>query len=212
MFTDPNTGKLYLEGDTVVNTRLAETLKIIAREGSDAIYGNGSLAQTLVDEIQSAGGIITMDDLRNFQPKWGKPIESKLFNGDSFYAFPLPTTGHVLNFIINIINGYNSSEYSLNNNLMYHRIVEAFKFGFAKRTKLGDEASPEVLKTLQELESLAHANDIRAIIDDTKTFNDFEHYGASANASIQMDHGTGHISILAPNGDAVALTSTINYM
>jgi gamma-glutamyltranspeptidase/glutathione hydrolase/leukotriene-C4 hydrolase len=189
-------------------------LKVIAREGSDAIYNGGSLALSIVDEIQKAGGVITMEDLKSFQPKWGKPIESKLFNGDSFFTFPLPTTGHVLNFIINILNGYNiqnhTMEYHNEDKLIYHRIIEAFKFGFAKRTKLGDESSDEVLRTLRELESVEYADSIRTIIDDTKTYNDYEHYGA--NASVSLDYGTGHISILAANGDAVALTSTINFM
>lgn len=145
---------------------------------------------------------------------WGKPIESKLFNGDSFHSFPLPTTGHVLNFIINILNGYgfqnHTMEYHNEDKLMYHRIIEAFKFGFAKRTKLGDESSEGVLKTLAELESVEYADSIRRIINDEKTFNDYEHYGT--NASVSLDHGTGHISILAPNGDAVSITSTINVM
>lgn len=189
-------------------------MKIIAEEGADSIYGGGSLGQKLVDEIRAAGGVITMEDLKNFKPKWGKPIESKLFNGDSFFAFPLPTTGHVLNFIINILNGYNfhehSLDYHLEDKLMFHRIVEAFKFGFAKRTKLGDESTEEVLKTLEELGNLEYANSVRASIWDNQTFGDFEHYGA--DSAVQIDYGTGHISILAPNGDAVALTSTINYM
>lgn len=191
-------------------------MKVIAQEGSDAIYNGGSLAQKIVDEIQAAGGIITMEDLKSFQPKWGKPIESKLFNNDSFFTFPLPTTGHVLNFIINILDGYGINkhplEFHMQDKLLYHRMIEAFKFGFAKRTKLGDEMSAEVLQTLVELESLEYADDIRSFISDDSTFNDYEHYGASANVSVLVDHGTGHISILAPNGDAVALTTTINYM
>lgn len=197
-----------------MNQKLADTLKVIAQEGADAIHGGGSLAQILVDEIQEAGGIITMEDLSNFEPKWGKPIESKLFNGDSFYAFPLPTTGHVLNFIINILNGYNFHEHSLEHHLedklMFHRIAEAFKFGFAKRTKLGDEMTEEVLQTIEELGSVEFANGIREAIWDNQTFNDFEHYGA--DSAVQLDYGTSHISILAPNGDAVALTTTINFM
>lgn len=141
---------------------------------------------------------------------------SELFNGNSFFAFPLPTSGHILNFIINILNGYDiqndSIEFHNRDKLLYHRIVEAFKFGFAMRTKLGDEMSAEVVQTLSNLESAKYAESIRNKINDEKTFGDFEHYGATANASVLVDHGTGHISILAPNGDAVAITSTINYM
>lgn len=65
-------------------------MKIIAKEGSDAFYGGGELTQKLVNEIKAEGGIIRMEDFTTYEPKWGKPIESKLFNGDSLHTFPLP--------------------------------------------------------------------------------------------------------------------------
>lgn len=198
----------------IKNVKLANTFKVIAEEGSDSIYGGGSLAQNIVDEIQEAGGIISMEDLTSFQPKWGKPIESKLFNNESLFTFPLPATGHIITYILNILNGYNFQDHSLeyhnDDKLFYHRIIEAFKYGFAQRAKIGDEMSEDVLRTLMELESAEFAEGIRQLITDDTTFDDFTHYGA--NASITLDHGTGHISILAPNGDAVALTATINVM
>lgn len=213
-FTDPKTGVFYKENDIITNPKLANTLKVIAREGSDAIYGGGSLAQKLVDEIQNDGGIITMEDFKNFKPKWGKAFESKLFNGDSLFTHPLPTTGHVLNFVMRILDGFNFHEKSLEQHnqekLFYHRIAEAFKFGFAKRAQLGNEMMPQVLQTLIECESLTYSDHIRTLIWDNKTFDTYEYYGATANISQLEDHGTGHISILAPNGDAVALTTTIN--
>lgn len=55
-----------------------------------------------------------------------------------------------------------------------------------------------------------YARDIRSKIEDDQTYQDYEHYGA--NFSLPDDHGTAHISVIAPNGDAIALTSTINTM
>lgn len=52
------------------------------------------------------------------------------------------------------------------------------------------------------------ANEIRSKIEDNQTYQDYRHYGA--NFSIPDDHGTIHISVIAPNGDAVAVTSSIN--
>lgn len=213
-FTNPQTGEFYKRGDLMTNLNLAKTLKVIAKEGADSIYSGGLLAQSIVREIQDAGGIITIEDLKKYEPKWGKPVDTKLFNGETLYNFPLPATGSVINFIINVLKGYKfeeqSFQYHNQDKLIFHRLVEAMKFAFAKRTKLGDENTPEVLKTLEELESPEHADYIRSIIRDDVTFNDFEHYGA--NNSVVVDHGTGHISILAPNGDAVSLTSTINFV
>jgi gamma-glutamyltranspeptidase / glutathione hydrolase / leukotriene-C4 hydrolase len=176
--------------------------------------GAGSLTQTVVSEIQNAGGIITLEDFTTYEPKWGKPVVSELFNGETLYTFPLPSTGHVAKFIMNVLSGFNFENRDFashsKDKLIFHRIMEAFKFGFAKRTKLGDEASVEVIKTLEELESSAYAKSIRGQIADERTFNDYKHYGA--NTSVISDQGTGHISVLAPNGDAVALTATINSM
>lgn len=196
------------------NLKLAGALKAIAVEGADSIYGGGSLAQGIVTEIQDAGGIITMEDLNNYEPKWGDAVSTRLFNGDAIYNFPLPASGNIINFIINVLNGYKFEEHSLDyhndEKLIYHRIVEAFKFAFAKRTKLGDESSLEVNATLDELGSLQYADYIRSLINDDQTFNDFEHYGT--NNALKTDYGTGQITILAPNGDAVSLTSTVNFV
>jgi gamma-glutamyltranspeptidase / glutathione hydrolase / leukotriene-C4 hydrolase len=192
--------------------KLANTLKVIAKEGADAFYGEGSFGQKLVDEIQRDGGIITIADLKNYQPKWGKPTTSQIVNNQTLYTFPLPASGDIITFVFNVLSGYNIEEHSIDyhkqDKLVYHRLIEAFKFAFAKRTKIGDEMSEEVLKTVAELRSLEHADFIRGMIDDGKTHNNFEYYGT--NASVQLDYGTGHMSIIAKNGDAVALTSTVN--
>ena len=54
------------EADTIVQHDLAQTLRTIASEGADALYG-GALGQTVVDDIQKNGGLLTMEDLRNYR-------------------------------------------------------------------------------------------------------------------------------------------------
>lgn len=212
-FTDPLTGEFYKTGDTRRNPKLANALRIIAEEGSDAIYGGGSLAQDIVDEIQAAGGIITMEDLRLYQPKWGRPIESRLFNGDRLYSCPLPSTSSIITFVFNILEGYKFHEntlayYQNENQLFYHILVESFKFAFAMRTKLGDELTEGVLNTIAEMSSVEYAESIRNRILNDTTSQDIGYYGA--NTTSVEDHGTAHFSILASNGDAVSITATIN--
>lgn len=53
-----------------------------------------------------------------------------------------------------------------------------------------------------------YAKEIRSKIEDDRTYQDYEHYGA--NYTVPEDHGTIHISVIAPNGDAIAVTSSIN--
>lgn len=195
------------------NLRLAQTLKIIAKEGSDAFYSrSGSLTQQIVDDITDAGGIITMTDLLTFEPKWGVPNQSKLYDNRTIHTFPLPTSGNIINFMMNVFNEFKFHESSMESirqdKSIYHVMIEIFKFGFAMRTKLGDEESEQVLQTLKELKSLEYAKFIFELIDLEQTFNETEHYFASN--SFTEDHGTSQISILAPNGDAVSMTTTVN--
>jgi gamma-glutamyltranspeptidase / glutathione hydrolase / leukotriene-C4 hydrolase len=139
-------------------------------------------------------------------------VSTKLFNGDTLHTAPLPSSGTILTFIMNILEGYRFNEqpytWHRNDKLIYHRIVEAFKFGFGMRTRLGDETTPEIEAAIEELLDVIFADKIREKIDDERTFNDTAHYGA--NGPIALDYGTAHVSILAPNGDSVSLTSTIN--
>lgn len=63
---NPATGEVWREGDLISLPTLANTLDIIGEEGPEAIH-NGSLTSQLVQDIQSFGGIITEDDLRNYR-------------------------------------------------------------------------------------------------------------------------------------------------
>ena len=63
---------------------------------------------------------------------------------------------------------------------------------------------------IKNLTSTEYAESIRQLINDTRTYNNYEYYGAHY-LDDSGQHGTAHISIVAPNGDAVSVTSSINY-
>lgn len=64
-------------------------------------------------------------------------------NDDHLYTMPLPGSGIILGFILNILDGYNFTKTSIAETkdtvLTYHRMIEAFKYAYAKRTELGDK-------------------------------------------------------------------------
>ncbi|KAG2389339.1 hypothetical protein C9374_013899 [Naegleria lovaniensis] len=63
-------GEVKKEGDLLQYFKLADTLEIVAKEGADAIYSmNGSLIQHVVEDIRKAGGIISEEDLINYDVK-----------------------------------------------------------------------------------------------------------------------------------------------
>lgn len=206
IYINPQTNDVYQEGDFVKRNKLADTLEIIKREGADTLYNNGTIAKLLVEDIQKLGGIITIDDFLKYQVRWEKPISTNLKNNKTMYSLPLPGSGSMLAFIMNVLNDYLPHG---DQTLSMHRIIEAFKFAYAKRTELGDsQFVPRALEVEKNLTSENFAMEIRKLIEDDKTYNDYKHYGAYSAS--KDDHGTAHINILASNGDAISVTATIN--
>ncbi len=119
---------------------------------------------------------------------------------------PPPASGAILLSILNIIERFNF-EASGFNELNVHRLVEAFKHGYAQRTELGDMAFINITQRLTEIISKDNAALLRFNISDTTTFPvDYYHPHFEPVES----PGTTHISAIDESGMAVAVTSTIN--
>ncbi|XP_062537203.1 glutathione hydrolase 1 proenzyme-like [Armigeres subalbatus] len=208
IYVNPETGDVWKEGDRIYRPDFAETLKVIANEGADALYSpTGSLLPKLMYDLHEFGSILTEEDFFNYEPRWFDPVSTKVRGNNAVYSAALPGGGTILVHMLNVLNGY--VDLHLKDPVTWQRVVETFKHAYGARTHLGDpEFVPSIEELVHNLTDAAYADYIRDKIEDDRTFYDYDYYGADFAPS--DDHGTAHISVLAPNGDAVSVTSTIN--
>uniref|UniRef100_A0A3P8Z6X6 Gamma-glutamyltransferase 5a n=1 Tax=Esox lucius TaxID=8010 RepID=A0A3P8Z6X6_ESOLU len=200
-------GKLLKVGDVMKFEKLADTLEIIANHGADAFY-TGKVAEDLINDIKEAGGKLNMKDLESFKVKvtdaWTIPL------GEYQMHFPPPPSGGpILAFILNIMKEYSLNSASLmgeQKTLTYQRYIEACKFSNGLRKYIRDpHFNSEAVSALKLKQFADH---FRAMISSDKT-HDAQYY----NITPYLDTmGTTHVSVLAEDGSAVTVTSTINHM
>ncbi|XP_073764392.1 glutathione hydrolase 1 proenzyme [Danio rerio] len=199
--------------------KLAKTYRTIAEEGPDAFY-DGSLTQSILDEITVAGGNITREDLKRYKPDLQKYALNFTVGKYIFFAPTAPFGGPVLALIMKILlgngtadsSGFNLSNKSVstpeNMTLTYHRIIEAFRFANAQKAKLADPLHEKnVTEFVKYMTSDSFADNIRSKIKDDIKQTSYNEQGIKI---VPDDHGTSHLSVIAKDGSAVAVTSSIN--
>lgn len=206
LFSDKD-GNLLKTGDVVKFEKLADTLEVIANHGADAFY-SGRIAEDLIRDIQEAGGAITLQDLASYRATvtdaWAFPLGEY-----QMYIPPPPAGGIILSFILNVMKELyiNSASLAKDQKMpFYHRYIEAFKFANGLKKHIRDpQFSSEKMKSFIE-DSFAHR--IGSLISSKKT-HDPSYY----NTTPHLDSmGTTHVSVLAADGSAVSVTSTINHI
>uniref|UniRef100_H2ZHA3 Gamma-glutamyltransferase n=1 Tax=Ciona savignyi TaxID=51511 RepID=H2ZHA3_CIOSA len=202
------------EGEVVKNAKLADTLETVKNHGAEAFY-TSPLVDAFVHDINFNGGEVSAADFANYKVKERTPLKVALANsGLTLIVPPLPSGGPILSIIMLVMDSYNINPqlFKSNNSLYWHRTVESFKHAFGHAAHFGDpdfarNANQAVTDTLSQSGIL---NITRKVLDD-RTFTDTIYYGAAEHNSNTHTSSTSHLSVLSPDGDAVSVTSTINY-
>ncbi|PWA90995.1 gamma-glutamyltranspeptidase 1 [Artemisia annua] len=201
----PN-GEVLQAGETCYNYELGLSLEAIAEEGPEAFY-NGTIGEKLIKDVRSAGGILTMEDLRNYEVKVTDAVEVNTM-GFKIFGMPPPSSGTLgLALVLNILNSYENTN-DANGPIGLHRFLEALKHMFALRMNLGDPDFVDISKTASEMLSPSFAKKIQQRIFDNTTFP--SEYYMPGWSQIE-DHGTSHFCIVDADRNAVSMTTTVNY-
>ena len=194
-------GRRPREGDTLRQPDLAGTLAAIADSGPDVFY-RGRVADQIVAEMRRSGGIITLADLEAYRARWRPPLEST-YRGWRVLGMPPPSSGGVtLAEILNILEAsgplprYGSAA-------LMHVELEAMRRAFTDRNStLGD---PDfVAMPVAKLTSKPYAAALARGVDLNR---------ATPTGEVPaVDEGqhTTHYSIVDPEGNAAAVTTTLN--
>lgn len=198
--------KQWRAGDTIKNPLLAKTLERIKTEGRDGFY-KGKTADFIVNKVQNLGGIITTEDLENYNVKWRDPIIFN-YNDHKIISMPPPSSGGIcLAQILKTIEPFNISQYKHNSSKYIQLIVEAERRSYADRAYfLGDPDFVDI-----PTDSLTSN---KYLSQRMKSFN-----WNKATKSSELSRGsflgyesdeTTHYSIVDHKGNSVSVTTTLN--
>lgn len=208
IFINEGTELLYQEHDIMFRPKLADTLKMIANDGAESMYSiNGELGASISAHVQQQDGFLQMQDFLDYAVRWERPVESDIYQNMKMYSAPLPASGSLLTFLLHFVSGFlpaNNGELSF-----FSRLVEGFKFTYAKRGELGDSHFEQDAALLaSKLNDIQYAKSEQSRVDDGETSQAYNDYNAVFAGF--LDYGAAHVSVLASCGDAVSVTSTIN--
>jgi gamma-glutamyltranspeptidase/glutathione hydrolase len=193
-------------GDLIVLPELAATLKLIRDQGREGFY-KGITAQYLIEELTQTGGMITQEDLDDYQSVWRKPVEGT-FKQYKVISMPPPSSGGVA--LLQLLHGSESftfREFGHNSAKSIHVMTELERRVYADRaTYLGD---PDFYNV--PVDMLLENNYLTSRFEDIRLGEKTDSREIKeGNVEVIESIETTHFSIVDKNKNAVAITTTLN--
>ena len=194
----------YDVGDNFVNKDYAKTLRLIAKDGADVFY-KGEIAKAMVSAVQKYGGLLTMEDLANYQVEVMEPVHGT-YRGYDIYSSPSPSSGGTIILeILNILENFDIPSMEHDSAEKQHLVGSAFAMAYADRGEyMGDTKYVDV--PVNGLANKAYAAKLAAKIDmDTAMTN------VLPDDPWMYEHeDTTHFSVADKDGNIVSVTFTVN--
>jgi gamma-glutamyltranspeptidase/glutathione hydrolase len=205
VFAKPD-GKAWQKGDRHVQPDLAKTLRTIAEGGPDAFY-KGKIADMLVAEMKAGNGLITKEDLADYQALQREPIRGT-YRGFDVYGPPPPSSGGIcLMQMLGILETFDLKKHDRFEPQTLHLMAEAMRRSYFDRARyLGDPAFtkiPEHLTANRYLSELAKSIDLAKATRSEDLSKDIPLASESES--------TTHFSVVDKDGLAVANTYTLEH-
>ncbi len=206
-----NPGKAYFikdkwaKGDSWIQNDLAKTLELIRDKGREGFYA-GQVADQIVAEMLAGGGLISKEDLKNYQAQWRQPLVGN-YKHYKIITMPPPSSGGIaLVQLLNSVEKYPLKRYGFNSDSSMQVMIEAERRVYADRaTHLGD---PDFYKVPQKY--------LINPIYSKQRMSNFNWERATLSSDIKAglvpkeSEETTHFSIVDREGNAVAITTTLN--
>ncbi len=197
----------WAEGQLLQQTDLAACLERILKNGRDGFY-KGRTAELIVEEMKRGGGIITLEDLENYNARWRDPITTN-YKNYRLISMPPPSSGGIaIAQMLEMIEPFPLAEYGFHSKEAIHLMTEVERRAYADRAKfLGDmDFYPVPLDSLMEADYLAER--MADFSPETASVSDSI---ASGDFKIMLESfETTHTSVIDENGMSVSVTTTIN--
>jgi gamma-glutamyltranspeptidase / glutathione hydrolase len=197
---------LYVAGEILIQKDLARTLKLLSEVGPDAFY-KGEIAALIVKEMEKNGGLITLQDLKNYNIVEREPLVGDYKDYKIVSMPPSSSGGTHLIQMLNMLEEFPIKEMGFGSAESIHILAEVMKRAYADRSKyLGDT---DFYKVPSSLTSKEYAKSLNVFISGDKVTPSDE--VSPGNPYPYESPDTTHFSVMDSLGNAVSNTYTLNF-
>jgi gamma-glutamyltranspeptidase/glutathione hydrolase len=208
----PATAEVFLPGgappslgQAIVRADYARTLRLVARDGADALY-RGSIGEMAVADMEAGGGIITSQDLEEYAFHYREPVRGTYRGYEIASVGPTSSGGTHIVQVLNMLEGFDVAGMGFGSSAYVHLVAETLKIAFADRAKfLGDPDFVEV--PVDGIISKEYAARRRREID-LERAGDYR--AGRPGVYLGESDNTTHLTVADDEGNVVSMTQTIH--